>query len=119
MQEPTRGDQIMTNPPDDDTVEFPAITDDGPEDDGPACGTEAAATYFHLTYNDASEVRFAEKHYCCYRYVPSPSDMLPQDAELVEIVIQDGLTRTVVRDGQADVTVSGGASIRVPDMQFI
>jgi hypothetical protein len=83
------------------------MTDDA-TDDGPACGTEAAATYFHLVYNDASEVGFIEDHICCYRHVPRPADVLPEGAELVEIVLQDPTTRTVIRDGQAEVTVLDG-----------
>jgi hypothetical protein len=107
------GDPIMTNSPDDDTVEFPAI-DDGPEAPSvraeakglPECGTEAAVTYLHITFNDASGVRFAEKRCCCFRHIPHPAEVLPEDAELIEIVLQDAWTRTVVRDGQVEITVS-------------
>lgn len=80
---------------------------DDDTDDGPACGTEAAATYFHLVYNDASGVGFIEDHICCYRHVPRPDEVLPEGAELVEVVLQDATTRTVIRNGQAEVTVSG------------
>ena len=96
------------NHPDDDTVEFPAITG---EDGGPGCGTAEAATYFLATYNDASGVRFTERHCCCYRHVPRPADVLPEGAELVEIVLQDAATRTVIRNGQAEVTISGEPSV--------
>ena len=95
----------MDDDPDDDpTVEFPVITED---DDGPACGTAAAAAYFLATYNDDTGVQFAEKHCCCFRHIPHPPEVLPPGAELVEIVLEDAWTRTVVRDGQAEITVSG------------
>jgi hypothetical protein len=99
---------------DDDTVEFPAIAEDDDEEDGPVCGSAAAATHFHLTYNGDTGVQFAEKHCCCFRHVPRPADVLPEGAELVEIALQDAQTRTVVRNGQAEVTVSGGETICVP-----
>jgi hypothetical protein len=93
------------DPADDDpTVEFPAITED---DDGPECGTAAAATYFLLTYNDAAGVRFAERHCCCFRHIPRPAEVLPAGADLIEVVLQDAFVRTVARNGQAEVTVSG------------
>jgi hypothetical protein len=98
---------------DDDTVEFPPIGNDG----GPACGTAAAETYFLATFNGASGVRFAERHCCCFRHVPRPADVLPDGAELAEIVLEDAWTRTVVRNGEAEITVkgeAGGQAISVP-----
>ena len=74
--------------------------------DFPACGTEAAVTYLHITFNDASGVRFAEKRMLLFRHIPHPAEVLPEDAELIEIVLQDARTRTVVRDGQVEITVS-------------
>jgi hypothetical protein len=96
----------MDDDPDDDdpTAEFPAVTEDD-EEDGPACGTAAAVTYLLVTFNGDTGVRFAERHCCCYRHVPHPSEVLPAGAELVEVVVEDAWTRTVARDGQAEVTV--------------
>jgi hypothetical protein len=74
-------------------------------DDGPACGTAAAETHFLATYNDGTGVHFAERNCCCFRHIPRPADLLPAGAELAEVVIEDGLTRTVVRDGRAEITV--------------
>jgi hypothetical protein len=104
----------MDDDPDDDpTAEFPAVTEDD-EEDGPACGTAAAATHFHLTYNDATGLRFVEEFCCCFRHVPRPADVLPEGAELVEIVLEDAWARTVVRDGQAEVTSYDSETVLVP-----
>jgi hypothetical protein len=92
------------------TVAFPELGDDG----GPACGTELAATYFLATFTDDSGVRFAERHCCCFRHIPRPADVLPAGAELVEIVIEDAVAKTVVRNGQAEVTLSGSETITIP-----
>ncbi len=106
----------MDNDPDDDTVEFPAITDgdDGDDgDDGPACGTAAAETYFLAVFTDDTGVRFAERNCCCFRHVPRPADVLPPGADLVEVVVEDAWTRTVVRNGQAEITVFNTSVIPV------
>jgi hypothetical protein len=104
---------------DDDTVEFPAITDDDDDGDGPACGTAAALVYFLATFNDATGVRFLERHCCCFRHVPRPADVLPRDAQLIEVVVQDSWTRTVVRNGQAEITVSGSDEAIVCPVQLL
>jgi hypothetical protein len=95
---------------DDDTLEFPPVA----EEDGPACGTAAAATYLLVTFNDETGVRFAERHCCCFRHVPRPAEVLPAGAELVEVVLEDALTKTVVRNGQAEVTVLAEQTIFIP-----
>jgi hypothetical protein len=90
------------DPADDDTVEFPAITVD---DDGPECGSAAAVTYFLATFNGDSGVQFAERRCCCYRHVPHPAEVLPEGAELVEVVVEDAFVRTMVRNGEAEITL--------------
>jgi hypothetical protein len=94
----------MDNDPDDDTEEFPAITED--DGGGPECGTAEAAVYFLATFNHDTGVRFAERHCCCYRHVPHPAEVLPEGAELVEVVLEDAWTKTVVRNGVAEVTLN-------------
>jgi hypothetical protein len=85
---------------DDDTVEFPSVA----EDDGPGCGTAEAATYLLITYTDCGELRFIERHLCCYRHIPHPAEVLPAHAHLIEVVLEDGRGKTVVRDGGAEIT---------------
>jgi len=89
----------------DDTVEFPAITDDDDED-GPACGTLEAGTRMLVCFTSDGRLQFAERRACCYRHIPRPVDVLPSDAELHEVVIEDARTRTAVRDdGPLQITV--------------
>ena len=52
------------------------------------------------------DVRFAEQTSCCHRHMPRPGDVLTEGAVPIEVVIQDASTKIVVRDGQAEVTVS-------------
>lgn len=87
---------------DDDTAEFPLVAEGV---DGPACGTAAAVTYFLATFNSDTGVQFAERRCCCFRHIPHPGEVLPAGAELVEIVLEDARTRTVVRDGQVEITL--------------
>lgn len=87
---------------DDDTIEDLPVTETPPE-----CGTAEAMTWLHVTYNGPDGVRFTEMTACCYRHVPRPADVLPADAEVIEIVMSDARTRTVIRDGRAEVTASG------------
>jgi hypothetical protein len=104
----------MNDPADDDTAEFPVLTEDDEEEDGPACGTAAAKVYFLATFNDDTGVQFAERHCCCHRHVPHPAEVLPAGAELVEIVLEDAWTKTVVRNGEAEITVLDTESIFIP-----
>jgi hypothetical protein len=89
--------------PDDDMVEFTAITEDEDEE-GPECGTAEAATYFLVCYADHERIRFIERNCCCFRHVPHPTEVLPEDAQLLEVVIEDARVKTVVRDGGTEIT---------------
>jgi hypothetical protein len=93
----------------DDTQEFPAIDDD----EGPGCGTPEAAARFLVVFLDERGVCFAEQDCCCYRHVPRPADVLPEDAQLLEVVIQDAQLKTMLTDDGAEITV-GGETFFIP-----
>jgi hypothetical protein len=93
----------------DDTVEFPAIGGD----EGPGCGTPQAATRFLVVFLDEHGVCFVEQDCCCYRHVPHPAEVLPEDAQVLEVVIQDAQLKTVLTDDGAEITV-GGETIFIP-----
>ncbi|SRR6266567_3758200 len=93
----------------DDTLEFPAIGDD----EGPGCGTPEAAARFLVVFTEERGVQFAEHDCCCYRHVPHPVQVLPEGAELLEVVIQDAQLKTVLTDRGAEITV-GGETIFLP-----
>lgn len=92
-----------------DTLEFPVI--DGEE--GPNCGTPQAAARFLVVFLDEGGVQFAEHQLCCYRHVPHPVEVLPEDGQLLEVVIQDSQLQTVLTDDGAEIT-AGGETIFIP-----
>ena len=70
-------------------------------DEGPACGSLEALTYLMVVYQDDAGIQFIDEWYCCHRHVPHPKDLLPQDAEFIEVVIADSRYTTVAADGFA------------------
>ena len=96
----------------DDTVEIPAVTEavadaiaDG--DDGPPCGSPDAITSLWVTYQLKSLTHIDRGRYCCTRHIPAEAQHIPEDADLTEVVIQDGLVQTTVRaDGTTTVLVN-------------
>jgi hypothetical protein len=89
-----------------EAVEFPW----GADDDGPACGVAEAATYFLVCFCVQGEMRFIERRCCCYRHIPRPAELLPERAELVEVVIIDARVKSVVGHGQAEITLNTAES---------
>ncbi len=86
---------MYTDP--DDTVGSDAITEDGGEgEEGPECGTAEARSYLMVCFIDEGTMRFLERHCCCFRHIPHPADILPEQAALVEIVLEDANGKTVV-----------------------
>ena len=92
-----------------DTLELPAI---GGEE-GPACGTPEGAARFLVVFTDEGGVQFAEHQLCCYRHIPHPVEVLPQDAQLLEVVIADAQLTTVLTGDGAEIT-AGGETIFIP-----
>jgi hypothetical protein len=92
-----------------DTLEFPAVSGE----EGPACGTPEAATRFLAVFTDEHGVQFAEHQLCCYRHIPHPVEVLPQDAQLLEAVIADAQLTTVLTDDGAEIT-AGGETTFIP-----
>jgi hypothetical protein len=92
-----------------DTLEFPAI---GGEE-SPGCGTPEAAARFLVVFLGEGGVVFAEQQLCCYRHVPHPVEVLPEGAQLLEVVIADVQLTTVLTDDGAEITV-GGETIFIP-----
>jgi len=92
-----------------DTLEFPAI---GGEE-GPGCGTPEAAARSLVVFLDEGGVVFAEQQLCCCRHVPHPVEVLPEGAELLEVVIADVQLTTVLTDDGAEIT-AGGQTIFIP-----
>jgi hypothetical protein len=105
----------------DDTVEIPAITEavadaiaDG--DDGPPCGSPDAITSLWVSYTFKGLTHIDRGRWCCTRHIPAEAQHLPADAELIDVVIQDGLVQTTVfSDGSATVLVNLGYMIGNPD----
>ncbi len=96
-------------PEPDDTLEFPALS----SEEGPSCGTPEAAAHFLLVFLDESGVQFTERELCCYRDVPHPVEVLPEGAQLLEVVIADSQLKTVLTDAGAEIT-AGGQTIFIP-----
>jgi len=93
----------------DDTLEFAAVG--GVE--GPGCGMPQAAARFLVVFLDECGVQFAEHELCCYRHVPHPVEVLPEGAQLLEVVIADAQLTTVLTDDGAEIT-AGGETIFIP-----
>ena len=96
----------------DDIVEIPAVTEavadaiaDG--DDGPPCGSPEAIVTIWVSYSFKSLTHIDRGRYCCTRHVPAEAQHMPKDAELLDVVIQDGLVQTTVRaDGTTTILVN-------------
>ena len=91
------------------TLEFPAIG----REEGLSCGTPPAVTRFLVVFLDESGVVLAEQELCCYRHVPHPIEVLPEGAQLLEVVVQDGQLTTVLTGDGAEIT-AGGETIFIP-----
>jgi hypothetical protein len=87
----------------DATLEFPAISGE----EGPGCGTLQAAARCLVVFLDEGGVQFAEHELCCHRHVPHPVEVLPEGAQLLEVVIADAQLTTVLTDDGAEITVGG------------
>jgi hypothetical protein len=85
------------------TLEFPAIG----SGEGPGCGTPQAAARFLVVFLDECGVQFAEHELCCHRHVPHPVEVLPEGAQLLEVVIADAQLKTVLTDDGAEITADG------------
>ncbi len=92
-----------------DTLEFPVSGEDGPD-----CGTPEAAARFLVVFIDEGGVQFAEHELCCYRHVPHPVEVLPEDAQLLEAVIADAQLTTVLTADGAEITPAGGHATVIP-----
>lgn len=73
---------------------IPAMNDDGPE-----CGTAEALTRLLVVYTAGGRLQFTVREYCCYRHIEGPAEVLPPDAELHEVIIEDARARTAVLAG--------------------
>ena len=101
-----------TNRQPDDTVEIPAVAGavadavaDG--DDGVPCGAPEAITTIWVSYRFKGLLHIDRGRYCCARHIPAETQHMPADAELIDVVIQDGLVQTTVRaDGTTTILVN-------------
>jgi len=58
--------------------------------------------------------RFLECHCCCFRHIPHPADILPEQAALVEIVLEDANGKTVVGPHGVEVGIKeDGAEVPI------
>lgn len=72
---------------------------------GPACGTPQAFTTLEVIFRADGGMQDVSLARCCYRHMPSPGAILPADAEIERVTIEDAITRTVISDGRVQVTV--------------
>jgi hypothetical protein len=92
-----------------DTLQFPAISGD----ERPGCGTPETAARFLVVFLDEGGVVFAEHQLCCCRHVPHPVEVLPEGAQLLEVVVADAQLTTVLTDDGAEIT-AGGQTTFIP-----
>ena len=86
------------------------------DDEFPECGTAVALTYFMVAYVHQGEIHMSEGTYCCGRHISRPDDALPEDAQVTEVLIADSQIMTIVRNGEARVTVNtSGSLVNVSD----
>jgi hypothetical protein len=101
--------------------EIPAVTGAvadaiADSDYGPPCGTPDAITTLWVSYRFKGLNHIDRGRYCCTRHIPAEDQHLPKGAELIDVVIQDGLVQTtVLADGSATVLLNLGYMIGDPD----
>lgn len=63
--------------------------------DGPECGTALAKTHLLLVYASELGATFIrEGDFCCQEHIPVKSELVPGDADLLILVLEDGVNKT-------------------------
>lgn len=74
-------------------------------DAGPPCGMKVARTMLTINYIGPMGRRVFTKTYCCHRDTPKPSDILPTDAIVLWVTMEDRRTVTLATADHSVVLV--------------